>query len=535
MKDINSENAINGWGCIRYDNTSSEVSIVAMSEMFLKFVSTSNEISIMSKMLDIEIVAIAKTPFGKRSKFFQNHRSNHFYTLIAASAIEKMNNPSPNCTLQRIGDGRLLMEIPVYLNGNCIAYILMGMFFTSQEDAQQSSCTAPIVPISQIEIACREICALGNKYLSWCYKYVRQEEKCEIHYDAHMLFNYGSFYDYDIVSDTFMLSKRTADIFGWDYKNMFRYSDFMNAIVEADRQRVAYFMRNTVMVGNDDYVIDATIIRKNDGKPVDIEVAGTIMKDKQGHNIRTLGYITDITELKKTQAELKEEINSKNRIIRIIGHDLKNPFNGIIGFSELLCINLKQGNYEEACEFSDIIKRSAAEGYDLLMNLLDYSNSQTGRQKMEISEFDLNKTIDSITKLSAAQALRKDITLHNSIPPNTMVYSDEYKISTVVRNLTSNALKFCIKGGVVIIESQIQGNGSIRISVSNTGEPIPEQKLYRINNALEVESSYGTANEKGTSIGLNLCHSLLKALDSKLSATCCEGITTFMFDIKHGM
>ncbi|MCQ2249495.1 MAG: PAS domain-containing sensor histidine kinase [Bacteroidales bacterium] len=535
MQDINTENAITMWGSISYSNTSSEVSPVALGEMFLKYVSTSNEISIISKMLDIEIVAVTKTPFGKRSKFFKTHENHHFENLIISEAQSKFSSPNPNCVIQRVGDGRLVIEIPVFLNGECFAYILMGLFFTSNADAEQSSCTAPILSISQIEIACKEICNLGNKYMSWCYKYVRQDEHDGVKYDADMLFNYGSFYDYNLVADTFMLSKRTAEIFDWDYKNVFCYNDFVNVVVEGDRQRIAYFMRNTVLMGSDDYVFDTTIVRKSDGRHVDIEIAGTLIKDPSGNNIRTLGYITDITELKRTQAELKDEVDSKNRIIRIIGHDLKNPFNGIIGFSELLGINLEQGNYTEACEFADIIRRSAAEGYDLLTNLLDYSNSQTGRQKMEISEFDLYKTVDSIVKLSAAQSLKKGITLHNSIGKNTMLYSDEYKISTIIRNLTSNALKFCIKDGVVIIECANSGNDTIRIAVSNTGDPIPEPKLSRINKGLVVESSYGTAYEQGTSIGLNLCHSFLKALDSKLVATCNEGITTFSFEIKYRM
>jgi len=535
MQDINKENAITGWGHISYDNTSSKVSAAALGEMFLKYVSTSTEISIMSRMLDVEIVAVTKTPFGRRSKFFKQHDSHHFYTLIVSTAIDKINSPSQNGTLQRVGDGRLMMEIPVYLNGECIAYVLMGMFFTSQQDAAQSTCTAPIVPIGMIEIACSEICKLGNKYLSWCYKYVKQDEKAESHYDANMLFNYGSFYDYDLVTDSFMLSKKSAEIFGWDYKNVFSYNDFMDLVVDEQRQNIAQYMRNTVLMGNNDYVVDTKILRKTDGRIIDIEIAGTLIKDPDGANIRTLGYVTDITELKRTQAELKEEVESKNRLIRIIGHDLKNPFNGIIGFSELLNINLEQGNYADAYEFADIIKRSATEGYDLLVNMLDYSNSQSDNQKIEISEFDLYHTVDSITKLSAAQAMKKGITLHNSIKPGTMLYSDEYKISTVIRNLTSNALKFCIKDGVVIIDCTANGNESIRITVSNTGDPIPDDKLEKINKCMKVESSYGTAQEKGTSIGLNLCHAFLKALDSKISATCSEGITTFGFNLKYRM
>ncbi len=528
--DYNSEdNSILGTYYINCETDKHNLPPAALGEMFLKYIGSSNEIRIMAELLNIEIVAVTKTPYGKRSKYFHKHTSHHMDTLIVASGLNKIENPCQRCTITVINDGRHIKEIPVFLNGECIAYILAGMFYLKNSDNMLPN--IPVISIHQLTTMAEEICRLGNQMLEICCRYVKQEA-AEITYDGKMLFNYGSFFDYNLISDSFILSKKTAEYFGWDCTKTFRYDDFINSVVESDRQRVAKFMRDNVNIGDDDFIFDTTIISQTNNQPVNIEITGTIIKDDKGFNVRALGSITDISVLKKTQEELREEINSKNRLIRIIGHDLKNPFNGLIGFSEILKTNLETYCYDDAKDIAELIRKCATEGYDLLVNLLDYSTSQSSNLKAEKSEFDLYKTVDSIINLSTAQALKKGITIHSSVPENTILYSDEYKISTVIRNLVSNAIKFCFKSGVVIIETAQTENGWIRISVSDTGEQLTADKMEKINRSKDVESTYGTAHEKGTSIGLKLCHSFLKVLQSRLVAKSDDGITTFYFDVK---
>lgn len=529
MEDHSTENEILGYNCISLDTCEDTKASVALGELFLKFISTSNELASIARILNIEICVVSRIPYGKTSKFFIKKPTPYVVSSMVSFALKLIESPHPRCTVHRLGDGRHIHAIPIFLNDECLAYMLMGSFYLHEEDNMLPE--VPLLNVKQCEQACNEVCAIGNKLLASSFKYTRQNDS-NIYYDSKMLFEYGSFYDYDLISDQFILSKKTAEIFGWDCNSKFKYLDFVNSVEESDRLRTTTFMRNKIMLGNDDYTFDTTILRKPDNKPVSIEITGTIIKDSQGFNIRALGAITDISMLKQTQEHLKEEIDSKNRLIRIIGHDLKNPFNGLIGFSEILKSSLDTNNYKDACDMAEIIKKCATEGYDLLVNLLDYSTSQSNNLKADNSEFDLYNTVDSIVKLSMAQAMKKGITIHNSIPENTILFSDEYKINTVLRNLVSNAIKFCFKNGVVIIEATYDNEGYIRISVSDTGEQLTSEKLEKINRSKDVESTYGTAQEKGTSIGLKLCHSFLKVLDSRLSAYCEEGITTFCFDIK---
>lgn len=529
MEYNSSDNSIIGSNYIHYETGYYNLPPAALGEMLLKYVSNSNEMRLIGELLSVEIVAVTKTPYGKRSKYFHRHTTHHMDTLIVASGLNKIENPSQSCSLSILDDSRHIQEIPVFLNDECIAYILIGMFYLNNEYKQLKD--IPVISVSQLNTITNEICRLGNEMLQRCCQYVKQEAE-KISYDSMMLFNYGSFFDYNLISDTFILSKKTAECFGWDCSKTFSYADFVNSVIESDRQRVTNYMRDHVNLGNEKFKFDTIIVRKTDNRLVNIEITGTIIQDEKGYNVRALGAITDISVLKKTQEDLREEIDNKNRLIRIIGHDLKNPFNGLIGFSEILSNNLETRCYDDARDIAETIKKCATEGYDLLVNLLDYSTSQSANMKADRSEFDLYKTIDSIVKLSAAQALKKNITIHNSVPECTILYSDEYKISTVIRNLVSNGIKFCFNNGVVIIESQVIDEGLIRISVSDTGEQLTSEKLGKINRSKDVESTYGTAHEKGTSIGLKLCHSFLKVLNSKLVAVSGDGITTFYFDIK---
>lgn len=517
---------------VSYDSRQGVLPEVAnLSEMFLKFFSHSDSISVIANLLGIEIVAVAWQPYGKHSTFFLKHHTHQFDSLIVAAALSKIQNPKPASSLHNLNDGSLILEIPMYFNGDCIGYIIAGPFYMSEESAGGSSRSVPVVEPDKVKIIAQNISEIGSKILSDSSRYQRQPNNFHnISIDAESVFRYGNIFIFDITTDTYVISPSICDIFGYKYDCRYTFADFIRSIVEDDRQRVVDFCKSNVLLGDKDYVIETTIIRAYDGQAVDIEISGAIIKNDKGLSVKTVGFVKDVTELKKTHDKLCQEVDSKNRLIKIIGHDLKNPFNGMIGFSELLKINLEQHNYEEAEEYAEIIKQAASEGYELLVNLLDYSTSQSGDMTIVKKEFDIYKTVDSILKLSSAQAMKKGITLDNRIIEPTIVFSDENKINTILRNLISNAIKFCYQDGIIMIKAEADGD-KMRFAISDTGESIPPAKLRSINTAHDVSSTSGTAYESGTSIGLKLCHAYLKALDSRLVASSDDGVTTFEFSI----
>lgn len=502
-------------------------------ELFLKFFGNSDSIEVISKLLEIEIVAVVKQPYGKHSSFFRRNHTHSFESLIVSCALNKIENAKPCCSLNNLSDGGFIMEIPIYINNLCTGYIICGPFLmTENTESDASVSLLPIIVPEKLQIMMYKICERGSKLLADSVKYQRRPNRIQkIEIDSDMLFSYSNIFIFDIISDTYIISPDICDIFGFNCTRHYTFADYIASVIESDRQRVVEFCKRNILLGSKDYVLETTITRASDGQNVDIEISGAIIKDKSGRSIKTIGSVKDVTELNRTHDRLCEEVANKNRLIKIIGHDLKNPFNGMIGFSELLKINLEQHNYEEAAEYAEIIKQAASEGYELLVNLLDYSTSQSVDMITVKKEFDIFKTVDSILKLSSAQAMKKGITLFNQIKEPTIVFSDENKINTILRNLISNAIKFCYQDGIIMICATVEDD-EMKISISDTGESISPARLKSINAAHNISSTNGTAYESGTNIGLRLCHSYLKALGLRLMATSDDGVTTFAFTIE---
>lgn len=226
--------------------------------------------------------------------------------------------------------------------------------------------------------------------------------------------------------------------------------------------------------------------------------------------------VRDITErkraekaLKESEARLSELITTKDRFFSIIGHDLKNPFSGILGFSELLIDQLKNKEYEDALEFALMIQHSSKRVMDLLNNLLAWAQSRTGRTKYNPEYFNVDEVTDQVIDLLRDSSHQKSITLTNNIPPGTAVYADKPMITLVLRNLISNGIKFTRPGGKIDIDSEID-KGEALISVTDNGVGISKEHIEDLFNVNKKHSSKGTYNETGTGLGLLLCKDFIE-------------------------
>lgn len=221
--------------------------------------------------------------------------------------------------------------------------------------------------------------------------------------------------------------------------------------------------------------------------------------------------VRDITERKKADDLLKEneirlrELNaSKDRFFSIIAHDLKSPFNAILGFSDLLTEKIREKDYDDIEDLSGLIQTSAERTMNLLTGLLDWARSQTGRVKFEpktISVRDIvDETIDSLKDVSDHKSIGIDV----DIKEVEEVYADEVMMGTVLRNLVSNAIKFTHMGGKVAIAAR-QDNGMTLFKVKDTGIGIEKENLKKLFSIDEGYSNPGTLNEQGTGLGLLIC------------------------------
>ena len=214
-------------------------------------------------------------------------------------------------------------------------------------------------------------------------------------------------------------------------------------------------------------------------------------------------------QLKKYSNELKELIASKDKFFSIIAHDLKSPFNALIGYSEMIAQEHKEMAADELGVFAENMYFVAKKTYNLLENLLEWSRIQTGRMSFNPEPLALFQIAQQVVDIFVVNAKKKGIILRNRISPEFEVVADSNMIFTVMRNLTSNAIKFTSEGDEVTITAEDEGM-FIRCSVKDTGLGITEedqQKLFRID---IHHSEIGTDQEKGTGLGLLLCKELIE-------------------------
>jgi len=220
-------------------------------------------------------------------------------------------------------------------------------------------------------------------------------------------------------------------------------------------------------------------------------------------------------QIKESEIKLRELNATKDKFFSIIGHDLKSPFNSIIGFSNLLVEQIKNKDIEGIDEYANIVLKSSNNAMDLLLNLMEWSRSQTGRMEFNPEYFDLVSCINKIILLYVDIAGQKSITIKNILPHKASVFADNAMISTVLRNLISNAIKFTIPGGKIIV-SAMEKQNEIIFSVSDNGVGISKnsiEKLFRIDQSY---STTGTNEETGTGLGLILCKEFVEKHNGKI-------------------
>lgn len=203
-------------------------------------------------------------------------------------------------------------------------------------------------------------------------------------------------------------------------------------------------------------------------------------------------------------------VAAKDKLFSIIGHDLKNPFNAVIGFSDLLLRRVKEKGYEELYRLTELLFDSSQTLYGLLENLLDWSRIQQGQKIVNPSEVDLHQLVDEIKNLFNLPAQRKGIVLKNLVSPDTRVWVDMNMLSTVVRNILGNAIKFTPREGFITMNSSVIGN-MVQVSISDTGVGMDQTQIQKVLDANSTLSTEGTDLETGTGLGLILCKDFIES------------------------
>jgi CheY-like chemotaxis protein/two-component sensor histidine kinase len=219
--------------------------------------------------------------------------------------------------------------------------------------------------------------------------------------------------------------------------------------------------------------------------------------------------------LREAQKNLREANATKDKFFSIIAHDLKNPFNSLIGLSELLIKNFDNFDDVKKKKFIQKIYESSDNMYKLLENLLSWSRMQTGRIEWCPENINLNQIAGENLSLLKTAAENKHIVIISDLNANTTVYADADMVTMVFRNLITNAIKFTREDGVVRIVSKITSNFE-EITVSDTGLGLSKEDIKKLFKIDVQHSTCGTAKEKGSGLGLILCKEFIEKNGGKI-------------------
>ena len=215
-------------------------------------------------------------------------------------------------------------------------------------------------------------------------------------------------------------------------------------------------------------------------------------------------------EMLRKDAMMLEETNaSKDKLFSIISHDLKNPFQSLLGYTEWLIKDYPNFSDDEKRRIINNIRESSVNIYNLLVRLLEWSRLQTSRTNFEPIKIDLKNFVDSIIQILRVSLENKQITVVNEIDYNVFVYADENMLNSVLQNLLSNAVKFSYENSIIII-SYIANEEFVAVSVTDSGVGMTEDVIQKLFKTGIVHTTSGTKNEQGTGFGLLLCKELVE-------------------------
>ncbi len=271
-----------------------------------------------------------------------------------------------------------------------------------------------------------------------------------------------------------------------------------------------------------------TIRQTKEGRMMDVSIQGQPLGLEEGE-FSVIGVYSDITKRKRAEAVLREseqnlrELNTaKDKFFSIIAHDLRNPFNSLVGMSEILLENVRQKDLDGSGKYARHILQSSRTTYELLTDLLSWASLQTGKFKLKKSKFMLCEVFSRNISLLEESASEKSIEIKMECPEDIGVNADSTVISIVFRNLLSNAIKFTPKGGVIKVTAS-RLDGEVVVSVKDNGIGMGRGLTNQLFDLDKNTSRPGTEGEPGSGLGLKLCREFVEMHGGRIWAESEEG------------
>lgn len=264
-------------------------------------------------------------------------------------------------------------------------------------------------------------------------------------------------------------------------------------------------------------------IRSAGGEDVPCLFNATSMTDEDGVVIGSFALVTDISEIKRTHAELQAakdaaEVASraKSEFLATMSHEIRTPMNGVIGMTGLL---LSTALSQQQRHYADTIRDSAEALLTIIDDILDFSKMEAGKLDLESAPFDLMALVEGAVDLLAPRAHGKGIEIGAHVVPEAQAFfqGDGGRVRQILLNLLGNAVKFTDRGGVSVHVSQLGGEaGPLRFEVRDTGIGIPDDALSKLFLSFSQVDASMARRYGGTGLGLAISKRLIEAMGGQI-------------------
>ena len=320
------------------------------------------------------------------------------------------------------------------------------------------------------------------------------------------------FWDWNIETGKVQRNERWAEMLGFTLEEIeFTVNQWTDLIYPDDREKVLLSLNNLLEGKTSTHQVEYRMLTKGHGWKWIFDSANIVKRDSNGKPCRMTGTHSDITERKQADIQLQQYANDlkklnadKDRFIKILAHDLKNPFNSLLGFSDLLVKNIYKYDKEKIETQLKTINQTIHKTYHLLEDILQWTNSQSGNLEIEPRLINLNKICNEQIEHIRNHADTKQIAVNYFETENIQLYADTNILKTILRNLIINAVKFTSTNGQIAVYAEKADKYAI-ITVSDNGNGISEENISKLWSITERITTEGTDGEKGTGFGLLLC------------------------------
>lgn len=320
------------------------------------------------------------------------------------------------------------------------------------------------------------------------------------------------------------LSPRFKELFGYADHEMADTVDWWQANIHPDDLALALenFERHKA---DPDHPYDQIVrYRHRDGSTVWVRCRGLMIRDEAGQPIRMLGAHTDVTALKRAEQALARANAQKDRFFSILAHDLKSPFNALLGLTEILAEDVHCClPPEKARDYAQAAHSAAMEAYRLLEDLLEWSRLQFGRLEVDPVPLDLAALAGETVARYGVLANAKSVAIEADFDRPILALADADMLRTVLRNLIANAVKFTPSGGRVTLARASAADGRAALVVADTGVGMSQEQLAGLFQLDAMGSRQGTAGEQGTGLGLLISHEMLARQNGEMAVASAPG------------